>query len=120
MACKSKHHQAHGTSKPSTSKSGLITKLEQPQTSRAAQLWFNQDVFSDMDDLDQIEDDGLDTDGDEDEESLEAEDAHMILLLLHLQLPLFRFALSPGTTCSIRLEHVWFAVYHVHGRDPNV
>lgn len=66
-ASSSKKRKRTAPSKNNKSKSSLITKLEQPQTSRAAQLWFDQDVFSDMDDLGEIEDDGNDEEEDEDE-----------------------------------------------------
>jgi AdoMet-dependent rRNA methyltransferase SPB1 len=46
---------------PSAKRVKLLTKLEDPksaaQTSRAAHVWFSQDVFAGMDDLDNVEDD---------------------------------------------------------------
>ncbi|KII93549.1 hypothetical protein PLICRDRAFT_26721 [Plicaturopsis crispa FD-325 SS-3] len=57
----------------------LLTKLEEPKTvaqaSRAAQVWFSQDVFAGIDGLDDIEDDedvSMDGPEDEDEEDEEA------------------------------------------------
>jgi AdoMet-dependent rRNA methyltransferase SPB1 len=49
------------TAAPSSKRVRLLTKLEEPksaaQASRAAQVWFSQDVFAGMVDLDNIEDD---------------------------------------------------------------
>ena len=62
---------------PSSKRVKLLTKLEEPksaaQASRAAQIWFSQDVFAGMDDLnDDVDDDDEDedapTDNDEDED----------------------------------------------------
>jgi len=54
---------------PPSKRVKLLTKLEEPksavQASRAAQIWFSQDVFAGMDDLNDIEDD---EDEDEDED----------------------------------------------------
>ena len=50
---------------PSPKRAKLLTNLEPPrsaaQTSRAAQVWFSQDFFADMDDFDNVED-GVDED----------------------------------------------------------
>ena len=56
-----------------------MTELKQPQTSRAAQLWFKQDVFADMEDLDHIK---TDDEVEDDEAEHMAEEFILLLLLL--------------------------------------
>jgi AdoMet-dependent rRNA methyltransferase SPB1 len=79
------HTEGRETSTSQKSKRArLITRLEEPQsaatTSKAAQVWFSQGVFADVDGIDDVGDEGEevvvdDMDVDEDEQEAEWEDA---------------------------------------------
>lgn len=70
-------------------KSSLVTKLEGPKSAKpASAVWFNQNIFSGIDDVDDLEDDqdGDDAESEHDEQasvdSAEAEDSEVIHALL--------------------------------------
>lgn len=74
------------TLKVISKKTRLVTKLDDPKTSLATQLWFGQDVFAGVDGLDNIEEDedAMDEDEEESVDAQEWKDAVSSLIFLHV------------------------------------